>query len=103
MKVNKEELLNDLNEFYYDYILERDKDKVTEEQVKQTINQFCPIRIDDLEHVEIELDSIRCVQGDLNIPANELLKDRYQERLDDLWDRLNWLKDEYELENNLPF
>ena len=89
-----------IEDFWVEFISTRDG-LPRKEIVRDIIKTTCPIDLESGEGVEAELDGVRCAQDDLN--SNPELKDKFQDYLDEIWDELNWLKDEYDLENGLPF
>lgn len=89
-----------IEDFWVEFISTRDK-IFNEDKVRNMMKDFAPIDLESGEGVETELDAVRCCQDDLN--SNPELKEDFQDRLDEIWNELNWLKDEYDLENGLPF
>lgn len=90
-----------IEDFWVDFIMTRDGTS-NEDKVRNLLQDISPIDLSCAEGVESELDGVRCAQDDINNNPGKL-KDDFQDRLNEIWDELNWLKDEYDLENGLPF
>lgn len=89
-----------IEDFWVEFISTRDG-LPRKDIVRDIIKGTCPVDLESIDAVEAELDGVRCAQDDLN--NNPDLKEQFQDDLDEIWDELNWLKDEYDLENGLPF
>ena len=90
-----------VEDFWVDFIMTRDGTS-DEDKVRNLIQDISPIDLSCAAGVESELDGVRCAQDDINNNPDKL-QDLFQERLDEIWNELNWLKDDYDLEDNLPF
>lgn len=86
-----------VEDFWVDFIMARDGSD-REDKIRNLLQLTSPIDLGSADAVEAELDGVRCAQDDINNNP-DLLKDAFQDRLDEIWDELNWLKDEY----TLPF